>query len=345
MKKKTLSRIQFAVLALLGTATLVFAYNFTGLDWNWQNDPCEDVVYINPNCQDAEAGSPEVQIFSLIKGLDAWTNEGESSFEFRYGGVTEETGGPWNADGMNVVFFSPDDGGDVIATTYYHTTAGEMVEFDVKYWDGGWVFHGGVDTPPVGTDFDIWDIASHEFGHALGLDHTWQFQATMYAYANLRQTKSRDLWDDDINGIQALYGTPDVNLRMTPAEQLTVVPAGGGSFEYSVRIRNNTGGARTRTFWIDVTLPNGNVFGPVDGPVTVAVPPGANWNLQGFVQDVPDFAPAGVYAYQLKSSTSFHGNVRSMTEFPFIKDSSMAGMVPSGIADWSRAGLETIDAR
>ncbi len=342
-KKMKSSRLHFAVLALLVTAPLVFAYNFTGLDWLWQDDPCEYVVYINPNCQDEEAGSPEIQAFSLIKGLDAWTNEGEASFEFRYGGITEETGRFQN--GMNIAFFGPQDGGDVIASTYYHTESGEMVEFDVKYWDGGWVFHGGIDTPPIGTDFDIWDIASHEFGHALGLDHTWQFQATMYAYANYRQVQSRDLWSDDINGIQALYGTPDVNLRMTPADSLTIVPAGGGSFEYSVEIKNTTGSARTRTFWIDVTLPNGNVFGPVDGPVTLTVPAGATWNLQGFVQDVPDFAPAGVYAYQIKSGTSYQGNVRSMTTFPFIKESSLAGATPSDIADWSRAGLETISVR
>ena len=332
--------VLFAILVIF--PTLVFGYVINPYDWTWQGDPMEDVFLINPNCEDPEAGSPEIQTFSLLKGADAWTNEGGSPFEFRYGGTTDMTGR--FEDGYNLVFFGPQDGGEVIATTYYHEYDGDMVECDMKFWDGGWVFSGGIARPPAGTNFDIWDIAAHEFGHYLSLGHPpFQSQATMYAYASQRQVRARDLYIDDIDGIQYIYGQPSVNVTMSSDDSLTTIPPGGGSFGSSVSIENTTGSAKTRHLWIDVVIPNGNTFGPVEGPVTLTVPGGASWDLEGFVQDVPSAAPAGVYCYILKSSTSYGGNVESMTTFPFIKESSL-GQSPDTHVDedmpsWGPSGL------
>jgi hypothetical protein len=339
MKKSDMVLLTWMLVAIFSLPAILLAFTLNGADWTWQNDPMEEVFLVNPNCEDPEAGSPEVQVFSIIKGAEAWNNEGSSKFEFHYGGTTDMTGR--FEDGYNLVFFSPQDGGDVIATTYYHEYTGDIVECDMKFWDGGWVFYGGVGHPPVGTDFDIWDIAAHEFGHYLSLGHTWQWQATMFATANMRETIARDLWDDDINGIHAIYGEPNINVLMTSDDSLTTVPAAGGSFGYSVQIKNNTSSAKTRTLWIDVVLPNGHTFGAVDGPVTVTVPAWATWNLNGFVQDIPDFAPAGVYCYNLKSSTSYKGRIESMTDFPFIKEASL-GQAPVALDDdmpgWSASG-------
>jgi len=343
MKSKERLVIILLMVATIALPAVAHSFTLTGLDWTWQNDPQEDVFFVNPNCSDSTAGSPEIQIFSIIKGADAWTNEGGAKFEFRYGGITDKVGGAWAPDGYNIIFFSSQDGGDVIATTYYHTNGDSLIEWDMKYWDGGWVFWGGIGQPEPPADFDIWDIAAHEFGHCLGLDHWWQWQATMFASANFRETRSRDLWDDDIAGIQSIYGVPDVKVTFTPDDSMTVVPAGGGSFGYSVQIKNNTGTLKTRTLWIDVTLPNGNVYGPIEGPVTVNVPAGATWDLTGFVQEVPSFAPAGVYCYNLKSSTSYGGNIESMTTFPFIKESTSVGASEgSDISDWRTRGFEQL---
>jgi peptidoglycan hydrolase-like protein with peptidoglycan-binding domain len=60
------------------------------------------------------------------------------------------------------------------------------------------------DTPATGVDLQ--SIALHEMGHALGLDHSPDRDAVMYAYLNYRQVK-RELHDDDITHIFDLYGT------------------------------------------------------------------------------------------------------------------------------------------
>jgi len=50
-------------------------------------------------------------------------------------------------------------------------------------------------------------VATHEIGHAVGLDHPGNTCTleTMYAYVDFGQTHQRTLNDGDIAGITALY--------------------------------------------------------------------------------------------------------------------------------------------
>ncbi|KAK4419602.1 Metalloendoproteinase 2-MMP [Sesamum alatum] len=59
-------------------------------------------------------------------------------------------------------------------------------------------------TPYVAKgSFDLLTVALHEVGHILGLGHSPNPKASMFAY--FEPGKPRDLNDDDIRGIQALY--------------------------------------------------------------------------------------------------------------------------------------------
>jgi hypothetical protein len=55
----------------------------------------------------------------------------------------------------------------------------------------------------IGTTYDLFTVAAHEIGHALGLLHSSTSAAIMYETYTSRKTA---LNSDDINGIQAIYG-------------------------------------------------------------------------------------------------------------------------------------------
>lgn len=89
---------------------------------------------------------------------------------------------------------SPFDGpGKVLAHAYFPSDGRAHFDEDERYTDG----------TSSGTNL-LW-VATHEFGHSLGLKHSNVRGAIMYPYytgyvANMR------LHSDDINGIRSLYG-------------------------------------------------------------------------------------------------------------------------------------------
>lgn len=93
----------------------------------------------------------------------------------------------------------PFDGrGRVLAHTFYPSPASsEPIAGDMHFdADEDWAAGSGV---------DLFSVALHELGHALGLGHSTQPGAVMYPY--YRQTAA--LTEDDIAGVQALYGPPE----------------------------------------------------------------------------------------------------------------------------------------
>ncbi|MBS2031213.1 MAG: matrixin family metalloprotease [Deltaproteobacteria bacterium] len=126
-----------------------------------------------------------------------------------------------NNDCMNL-YDCWDYGSGVIAltTTTYNFETGEIFDADIElneaefpfttadpYPDGGDVC-GTLGANPlscVGTD--LRNTVTHESGHMLGLGHSADVHATMFASANTGETSKRDLADDDIAGICAIYPT------------------------------------------------------------------------------------------------------------------------------------------
>src|ERR1035441_7323636 len=91
----------------------------------------------------------------------------------------------------------PFDGpGGVLAHTFYPAPPNsEPIAGDM---------HLDADEPwTAGANVDLFSVALHEAGHALGLGHSDRPGAVMYPYYHL----STGLTDDDIAGIRALYGS------------------------------------------------------------------------------------------------------------------------------------------
>ncbi len=87
-----------------------------------------------------------------------------------------------------------------------------------------------------------------------------------------------------------------VDIDIVAADPPVIIPATGGSFDYRVDITNGEESARTFDAWIMATLPNGNPYGPVVGPVRLTLGGGGSAGTDR-TQNVPARAPAGTYRY------------------------------------------------
>jgi hypothetical protein len=116
-------------------------------------------------------------------------------------------------NGVNEICFEDINQSGVIAVTFVWGTMGgpsgkrEIKEFDQIYDDDGDWTWGDVVASGNDTYMDLANIATHELGHAFGMDHPSSKYPleTMYAYATEGETIKRDLHAGDIAGINLLY--------------------------------------------------------------------------------------------------------------------------------------------
>jgi hypothetical protein len=84
--------------------------------------------------------------------------------------------------------------------------------------------HLDADEPwSTGANVDLYSVALHEAGHALGLGHSDRPGSVMYPYYRL----ATELTDDDIAGIRALYGSNVAPAAAPPPPAPTPAPAPG----------------------------------------------------------------------------------------------------------------------
>lgn len=176
----------------------------------------------------------------VIRSFDAWAEVQcfSAAYSLGYAGRIDSTTVGFDdqpsAKNVNGVLFV--DGGWThgpgvlgLTTLTYDTCTGVVVDADIELNSGDFSF-SAADVPPVGHT-DLRNTVTHEVGHFLGLDHTPDRKATMYAKAPAGETIKRDLDPDDEEGLCYIYAQDD---QPCPADGCTPPQSvgstsGGGS--------------------------------------------------------------------------------------------------------------------
>ena len=104
-------------------------------------------------------------------------------------------------DENNSSGFFPSGSGIVAVTPLTFFTTGQIIDADVLFNGSGFKFT----TSSEPFSFDVQDVATHELGHLLGLDHSGCAGSTMYPYVDPSVILHRSLSADEVRGIESAY--------------------------------------------------------------------------------------------------------------------------------------------
>jgi hypothetical protein len=170
----------------------------------------------------------------LRASADAWRAAGVN-FSFTMAGATDAgTGACHNeSDGANTVAGAAQENATLAVTCSWYNADHHATEFDMEI-DPDWAWT----TADTNIKVDLQSVITHEFGHALGIGHSADQSAVMYAsYAS--GVNKRTLQPEDISGAVAMYGTATAppppqfparsELPITPGANLLTWPGADAS--------------------------------------------------------------------------------------------------------------------
>ncbi|MCX7968470.1 MAG: matrixin family metalloprotease [Armatimonadetes bacterium] len=187
-------------------------YSFTG----WKLPSGGITYWVNPSRVRVPSGyslTPD-QIVQAVKDSFAVWSAANPALIFTYGGTTSVQAG--RLDGINAISWRNLQAG-ALAVTYVWVSrsTGRVIEADTAFnnrlaWYDFIVPDGYTpDThcPDRPVAYDIRNIATHEFGHWIGLADLYnsaEKDATMYGYGDVQELKKRTLATGDKSGAQSL---------------------------------------------------------------------------------------------------------------------------------------------
>ncbi|MCS6926054.1 MAG: matrixin family metalloprotease [Candidatus Binatia bacterium] len=192
----------------------------------------------------------------------AWSGVANSSFRYQDGGLTTTAG--FALDGVNAITFGDPTGmidppvncsGTLAVGGPWFTSS--TFPFNGRSYhkavEGDIVFNDGWEGCRLYQDpNNLAEVATHELGHVLGLGHSTDPAATMYAFAHL-DGRGAVLHPDDVAGLLSLYPviTPGCSYTISPTRRRHA--ASGGSGTISVTASSNCAWTATSNVsWITV---------------------------------------------------------------------------------------------
>src|ERR1035438_8655375 len=191
------------------TAGPVGQYGLVGNGWSGAG--ADGVVQLEYVFTQMSAKLPAAGAQSeIVRAFQEWAKNAKLQFVPGTGATGNQTVSILFAEGLHGDNYPFEPGSAVLAHTFFPSPtdpeplAGDMHLNEDQDWH-------------IGTDVDLYTVALHEAGHALGLGHTDDPNTIMYPYYRF----GAGLSSGDIAGVQALYGSPDTS---TPPVTSPVTP-------------------------------------------------------------------------------------------------------------------------
>ncbi len=217
--------------ALVGFSAHLVAYVIHTEKWGTNQVP----FFVNPVNADI---TQDAAIAALQSAAANWSTQTTANVKLYYAGRT--TGASLTNNGKNEIFFRNGTSGSTIAAAYYwYDGSYRMVDADMIFYDAAYKFFTG--QSGCASGFYVEDIATHEFGHFIGIYHSADVSATMYPTQSGWCNQSwRFLAQDDINAVVALY---------PPSSTATAPPAAPSS----AAARLNATNPYVDVSWVDAS--------------------------------------------------------------------------------------------
>ncbi len=212
---------------------------------------------------------------AVDRAMAAWSNVPTAKIQLQNLGAREPA--PPDCRGPSQILFNdptnsisdPFFCSGVLALGGYCTTSEEMVVNGVNFRRitvGKIVFNNGWEVCPFWNECNVAEVVTHELGHAIGIGHSENSRATMFAYAHF-DGRCASLRADDVAAVSFIYPASesmhDVVLE-TPRPVRAVIRAGSAEavVPVSVTVRHADwwgGGAWIRLQAEDGSCPAGTV--------------------------------------------------------------------------------------
>ena len=183
------------------------AYSVNGAPLFWSNPASIGVVIQSDGSDNINDGSDETAIRNAIAAWNGVDGTTLALIENKNAGSQART--DWASTDVHLVMFDeandtgffPGSSGVVAITPVTFFTSGQIVDADILFNGKNFNFT----TSQALGRFDVQDVAAHELGHLIGLDHSGCAGATMYPYVDSTVILHRSLSIDDVRGTQAMY--------------------------------------------------------------------------------------------------------------------------------------------
>ena len=231
----------------------------------------------------------ESEKYAIKQAFQSWENVPGTSLNFFHDGNTGSTN--FGSHSTHLVMFDENGssgwfppGSGIVAITpiTYSTSSGRILDADILFNGRDWTFA----TDGRNGAFDVQDIATHEIGHFIGLDHSPVIGSSMWPYVSSGQWLHRGLADDDRAGV------------------IAVKPFGGDS-RLKGTVRDSSSQGITGALVAAVDLSDGRLAG------SAMSSSGGSWTIRGLNPGSYQVYAAPVEGGMSASNLTGNGNVNT----------------------------------